>query len=80
MKIFVRSRRTSFEGYPGIECLGGVCLLVLQHAKLWQHFGEDPFLFQHDSAPVHKANSTKGIGVDLLTPDLHSPVLVNYPH
>ena len=22
---------------------------------LWQHFGEGPFLFQHDSAHVHKA-------------------------
>jgi hypothetical protein len=21
---------------------------------LWQQFGEGPFLFQHDSAPVHK--------------------------
>jgi hypothetical protein len=22
---------------------------------LWQQFGEGPFLFQHDNAPVHKA-------------------------
>jgi hypothetical protein len=22
---------------------------------LWQEFGEGPFLFQHDNAPVHKA-------------------------
>ena len=22
---------------------------------LWQKFGEGPFLFQHDNAPVHKA-------------------------
>ena len=26
---------------------------------LWQHFGEGPFLFQHDCAPVHKARSIK---------------------
>ena len=24
---------------------------------LWQQFGEGPFLFQHDIAPVHKARS-----------------------
>ena len=24
---------------------------------LWQKFGEGPFLFQHDNAPVHKARS-----------------------
>ena len=24
---------------------------------LWQQFGEGPFLFQHDNAPVHKARS-----------------------
>jgi hypothetical protein len=24
---------------------------------LWQQFGEDPFLFQHDNDPVHKARS-----------------------
>ena len=26
---------------------------------LWQQFGDGPFLFQHDSAPVHKARSIK---------------------
>uniref|UniRef100_A0AAZ3RU61 Transposase Tc1-like domain-containing protein n=1 Tax=Oncorhynchus tshawytscha TaxID=74940 RepID=A0AAZ3RU61_ONCTS len=25
--------------------------------NLWQQFGEEPFLFQHDNAPVHKARS-----------------------
>ncbi|KAK3528472.1 hypothetical protein QTP70_000122 [Hemibagrus guttatus] len=24
---------------------------------LWEHFGDIPFLFQHDCAPVHKARS-----------------------
>ena len=24
---------------------------------LWQQFGEGPFLFQHDNAPLHKARS-----------------------
>ena len=24
---------------------------------LWQQFGEGPFLFQHDNAPVHKVKS-----------------------
>ena len=24
---------------------------------LWQQFGEGPFLFQHDNAPVHKART-----------------------
>ena len=24
---------------------------------LWQQFGEDPVLFQHDNVPVHKARS-----------------------
>jgi hypothetical protein len=26
---------------------------------LWQQFGEGPFLFQHDNAPVHKARSVQ---------------------
>jgi hypothetical protein len=26
-------------------------------STLWQQFGEGPFLFQHDNAPVHKARS-----------------------
>ena len=26
---------------------------------LWQQFGEDPFLFQHDCDPVYKASSIK---------------------
>jgi len=26
---------------------------------LWKQFGDGPFLFQHDCAPVHKPNSLK---------------------
>ena len=43
-------------------------MLTLQHTKtfyvddsvlptLWKQFGEGPFLFQHDSAPMHKVRS-----------------------
>ena len=24
---------------------------------LWQQFGEEPFMFQHDNAPVHKVKT-----------------------
>ncbi len=34
--------------------LGNSVLLTL-----WQKFGEGPFLFQHDNAPLHKARSIK---------------------
>ena len=40
---------------------------ILEHSvlpTLWQQFGEDPFLFQHDNAPVHKARSIKKCFVD----------------
>ena len=37
---------------------------------LWHQFGESPFLFQHDNAPMHKARSIQkwfvGIGVGQL--------------
>ena len=37
---------------------------------LWEQFGDGPFLFQHDCAPVHKAKSIKtwrrDFGVDEL--------------
>ena len=47
---------------------------------LWHQFGEGPFLFQHDNAPVHKATSIQKwfveIGVELdwpaQSPDLNS--------
>ena len=43
------------------------CMLL----TLYEQFGEDPYLFQHDSATVHKARSIKvwlgefGVEVDL---------------
>ena len=48
---------------------------------MWKQFGEGPFLFQHDNAPVHKAKSIQKwfveIGVEELdwpaqSPDLNS--------
>jgi len=30
-----------------------------QIPTLWKQFGDDPFLFQHDCTPVHKASSIK---------------------
>ena len=46
---------------------------------LWQQFGEGPFLFQHDNAPVHKARSTQKwfveIGVEELDWSAQSPDL-----
>ena len=45
---------------------------------LWQQFGEEPFLFQHDNAPVHKTRSIQKwfieIGVKNLT-DLHRALI-----
>ncbi|CDR18088.1 unnamed protein product [Oncorhynchus mykiss] len=42
---------------------------------LWQQFGEGPFLFQHDNAPVHKARSIQKRSVELdwpaQSPDLN---------
>ena len=53
-------------------------------STLWQHFGEGPFLFQHDSDPVHKARSIqKGfleIGVDALEWPAQSPDLKPIEH
>ena len=44
---------------------------------LWQQFGEGPFLFQHDNAPVHKARSIQKwfdeIGVEELDWPAQSP-------
>jgi hypothetical protein len=38
---------------------------------LWRQFGEGPFLFQHDNAPMHKASATEKwfvtIGLEELT-------------
>jgi hypothetical protein len=47
--------------------------------NLWQHFGESPFLYQHDNAPVHKARSIQKlfvvIGVEELDWPAQSPDL-----
>ena len=32
---------------------------------LWQYFGEVPYLFQHDNAPVHKARSIQKWSVEI---------------
>jgi hypothetical protein len=32
---------------------------------LWQQFGEGPFLFQHENAPVHKARSIQKLFVEI---------------
>ena len=46
---------------------------------LWEQFGDGPFLFQHDCAPVHKARSIKTwmreFGVDELDWPAQSPDL-----
>ena len=46
---------------------------------LCQHFGEGPFLFQHDNAPVHKTRSIQKwfveIGVEELDWPAQSPDL-----
>ena len=42
---------------------------------LWQQFGEGPFLFQHDNAPMHKARPIQkccvAIGVEELETGMH---------
>ena len=61
---------------------------ILDHnvSTLWQQFGEDPFLFQHENAPVQKARSIQKwfveIGVEELdrlaqSPDLNPIVLAD---
>uniref|UniRef100_A0AAZ3NSJ8 Tc1-like transposase DDE domain-containing protein n=1 Tax=Oncorhynchus tshawytscha TaxID=74940 RepID=A0AAZ3NSJ8_ONCTS len=50
----------------------------------WQQFGEGPFLFQHDNAPVHKARSIQKsffeIGVEELDCPAQSPDLNRIEH
>ena len=40
---------------------------------LWQQFWEDPFLFQRDNAPVHKARSTQKRFVEIIVEELDWP-------
>ena len=40
---------------------------------LWQQFGEGPFLFQHDNAPVHKARSIQKLFVEIGVEELDWP-------
>ena len=41
---------------------------------LWQKFGEGPFLFQHDNAPVPNARSIQKWFVDIGVEELDWPV------
>ena len=51
---------------------------------LWEQFGEGPFLFRHDNAPVHKARSLKKwfaeISVEELDWPAQSPDLIPIEH
>ena len=40
---------------------------------LWQQFGEGPFLFQHDNAPMHKARSIQKWFVEIGVEELDWP-------
>ena len=40
---------------------------------LWQKFGEGPFLFQHDHAPVHKVRSIQKQFVEIGLEELDWP-------
>ena len=40
---------------------------------LWQQFGESPFLFQQDTAPVHKARSIQKWFVEINVEELDWP-------
>jgi hypothetical protein len=41
--------------------------------SLWIQFGEDPFLFRHDNAPVHKAKSIQKWFVEIIVEKLDWP-------
>ena len=49
---------------------------ILDHSvlpTLWQQFGESPFLFQHDYAPVHKVRSIHKWLVEIDVEELDRP-------
>lgn len=47
--------------------IASACQDILDNAMLqmvWTQFGEGPYLFQHDCAPVHKAKTCLEFGVE----------------
>jgi hypothetical protein len=40
---------------------------------MWQQFGEGPFLFQHDNAPMHKTLSIRKWFVEIAVEELDWP-------
>lgn len=45
----------------------------LMLSTLWEQFGESPFLFEHDCAPVHKAKYIK-VWLDEFGVELGCPI------
>ena len=62
-------RRNNGLGLFGLGPLVPVILCF----QLWQLFGEGPFLFQHDNAPVHKARSIQKWFVEVSVEELDWP-------
>ena len=48
--------------------------------NLWQQFGEGPFLFQNDNAPVHKARSIQKFVVKTGVEELAWPTQTSTPN
>ena len=44
---------------------------------LWQQFGEGPFLFQHDNAPMHKARSIQKWFFEIGVEELDCPAQIS---
>jgi hypothetical protein len=64
----LRSSGGKSERYRINDILGDSVL-----PTLWQQFGELPFLFQHDNAPVHKARSIQKWFVEISVEELDCP-------
>ena len=47
---------------------------------LWQQFGEGPFLFQHDNAPIYKTRSIQKWFVEIGVEELDWPAQSTYPN